>query len=63
MITLSALCIIWGIISYCRIRKICKQSNKEFNPFYGNFIDFMGFLVGFIMLILNSVILITFYLP
>lgn len=63
MITLSVLCIIWGIISYIRIKKANKELNKEFNPFYGNFIDFMGFLVGFIMLILTSVILITFYLP
>ena len=63
MITLSILCIIWGIISYFRIKKICDQKEEEFNIFYGSFFNYMGFLVGFAVLILTSVILIAFYLP
>jgi len=63
MITLSVLCMIWGIISYFRIKKVCKQTGKEFTPFESSFVDYFGFLVGFAMLVINVIILITRYLP
>lgn len=63
MITLSILCMIWGIISYFRIRKVCKQTGKEFTPFEGSFVDYLGFVVGFATFILSIVILSNHYLP
>jgi hypothetical protein len=63
MITLSVLCIIWGIVSYFRIKKLCNQMNVEFNSFEGSFLDCVGFIIGLSTLILSIVTLSTHYLP
>ena len=63
MITLSILCIVWGIVSYFRIKKICKQTGVEFNPFEGSFVDCLGFYMGLVILISTIIILTIRYLP
>ena len=63
MITFSILCIVWGIISYFRIKKVCEQTDQEFDPFEGHFIDYFGFLMGSAILIVDIILLTTRYLP
>ena len=63
MITLGIIFIVWGIISYFRIKKVCKQTGKEFTPFEGSFLDYLGFLAGLAMLVVNILILAVRYLP
>lgn len=60
MLTLTALMTIWGIISYFRIKK---ASTGSFNPFNGEFIDYMGFMFGGIFSILVIGYLIIKFLP
>jgi hypothetical protein len=63
MITLSTAFIIWGIISYIRIKKICNQKNEEFNPFEGSFVDFLGIAIGTAMSIIVIFVLSACFLP
>lgn len=63
MITLSILSIVWGIISYIRIKKICDQKNEEFNPFEGSFFDYIGIFAGLITSIIVIFVLSTRFLP
>lgn len=60
MLTLTALMTIWGVISYFRIKRV---SNGSFNPFNGGFIDYMGFMLSSVLLILVIVSLIIKFLP
>jgi hypothetical protein len=63
MITIFILFTIWGIISYLRIKKICKQKGEEFNPFEGSFIDYLGLLIGSAIFIISIVTFSVRYLP
>ena len=46
MITLAILSILWGLFSYYRINKRCKENGADFNPFNGTLVDFIGFMLG-----------------
>ena len=61
MKTFIALSIIWGIVSYIRIKK--KSLGSEFNPFNGTFFDYLGFLLGSITIAVVILILMLSYLP
>jgi hypothetical protein len=63
MITIFTLFIIWGFISYLRIKRICNQKEEEFNPFEGSFIDYLGFLTGAAISIISIVTFSVRYLP
>jgi hypothetical protein len=63
MITLSILCIILGIISYFKIKKACKQKEIEFDPFEGSFINYLGFVLGLAMFIIDIIAFSIYYLP
>jgi hypothetical protein len=66
MITLTVLIVIWGSLSIYRIHKESKKEGVSFNPFYGSFIDYMGFMVSIAMAILTLSLLLSLiikYLP
>lgn len=63
MYTLLCLLILWGIISFVKIRKICKSKRIEFNMFECGIINYMGFLIGGIASIGTTLSLIIKYLP
>jgi hypothetical protein len=63
MITLSIACIVWGIISYIRTKKICDQKNEEFNPFEGSFVDYLGIVIGTAMSVIAILVLAVRFLP
>jgi hypothetical protein len=63
MITLSILSIIWGIVSYIRIKKICDQKNEEFNPFAGSFFDYFGIVIGAATSVITILTLAIRFLP
>jgi multisubunit Na+/H+ antiporter MnhB subunit len=61
MKTLTILIIIWGIVSYIRLKK--KSEGGKFNPFNGTFFDYIGFLIGASTIISTIIILALIYLP
>jgi hypothetical protein len=66
MITLTILFLIWGIVSYYRINKTCKELDIDFDPFMGTFFDYLGLIVGTSVLVLFIIIIsavIVIYLP
>jgi hypothetical protein len=64
MITLSILCIIWGIYSYFKIKKICDQKNIEFNPLeVENPFYFIGIVIGLSVIITSKIYICIKYLP
>jgi hypothetical protein len=64
MITLSILCIIWGIFSYFKIKQVCKKINKDFSPFEtNNIFYFLGFVVGLLIFTASIIIICIKYLP
>ena len=63
MITLAAIFIIWFIISYVRITKICQQKGVSFNPLEATIIDWFGFALGITTLFVMFIVLITYFLP
>ena len=62
MITLTILFLIWGIISYYRINKTCKEIGIDFNPFMGTIFDYFGLLIGIGVLVVSILIAIIWYL-
>lgn len=64
MITLSIICIIWGIFSYLKIKKVCDQKDIDFNPFETNStLYFLGFVIGLAMLVTLALYVCIKYLP
>jgi hypothetical protein len=63
MITLSILSLIWAIVSYYRINKTCKELDIDFDPFMGTFFDYLGLIVGTLVLVLFILAVIVIYLP
>ena len=63
MITLSILSLIWAIVSYYRINKTCKELDIDFDPFMGTFFDYLGLIVGIVILSLFIMVLIVICLP
>ena len=64
MITLSIICIIWGIFSYLKIKQVCKQKDIEFNPLeVDNVLYFLGFVIGLAMLVTLALHVCIKYLP
>lgn len=64
MITLSIVCMIWGIYSYLKIKKTCDQKNIDFNPFETNStLYFLGFVIGLAMLFVLALYVCIQYLP
>ena len=61
MKTLITLIIIWGIVSYIRIKK--KSEDGKFNLFSASVFDYFGFAIGCCALSLIILILIVKYLP
>ena len=68
MITLSIIGIIWGIISYFKIKKECDQKDIEFNPLevdnvLYNVVYFLGFVIGLGVLVTLALYVCIKYLP
>jgi hypothetical protein len=63
MITLSAILILWGIISIYRIHNITKKYKEPFNPYEGTIMDTLGFYVGISTMVLWIFVLCIIYLP
>ena len=63
MITLSIILILWGIYSTYKIYKICEKKDKPFNPFDAGLIDYLGFIIGLLVLLTWVVVLTIIYLP
>jgi hypothetical protein len=63
MITLSILCIVLGIISCFKIKKACNQKEIDFDPFEGSFVNYLGFVLGLAMFVMNIIALSVHYLP
>jgi len=63
MITLSILLLIWGIVSYYRLNKTCKELDMDFDPFMGTMFDYCGFLVGVLVVVVYIIIGSICYLP
>jgi hypothetical protein len=63
MITLTILFLIWGIVSYYRINKTCKELDIDFDPFMGTFFDYLGLIVGTLVLVLFILAVIVICLP
>jgi hypothetical protein len=64
MITLSIVCIIWGIFSFFKIKKICDQKNIEFNPLeVDNVLYFLGLIIGVSIIITSIIFICIKYLP
>lgn len=63
MITLTILFLIWGIVSYYRINKICKEIGIDFDPFMGTLFDYFGIMVGIAILSLFILAVIVICLP
>jgi hypothetical protein len=61
MITLNIILIIWGIISYIRIKKVC--GNGTFNLLEAGLLDFIGFLLGSTMLLMVIITICITHLP
>ena len=64
MITFNIICIIWGIFSFFKIKKICDQKNIEFNPFeFKNPFYFIGIVIGLSVIITSIIFICIKYLP
>jgi hypothetical protein len=63
MITLSILIIIWGIISFFKIKACCLEEEVSFNPFYAPFWAYMGFIFSLVLTITVSLWVCVKYLP
>lgn len=63
MITLSILIIIWGIISFFKIKACCLKEKISFNPFYAPLWAYMGFIFALALTIAVSLGLCVKYLP
>ena len=48
MITLTFTMLLIAVISTLSLRKTCKEKGKEFDPFAGSFIQWMGFYLGWL---------------
>jgi hypothetical protein len=62
MTTLIAIFIIWFVISTVRIYKK-SGSWKNWNPFEGSFLDYLGIIVGGIIVTITTLYLTIIYLP
>jgi hypothetical protein len=64
MITINVLFTVWAIISYFKIKKVCKEKNKDFNPFETDNISyFLGFILGSGFLLASIISACLTYLP
>jgi hypothetical protein len=55
MLTLLTFGVLWGLFSYYRLNKHCKEIGVEFNPLLGTIFDWIGFVVGIAMLAVVAV--------
>jgi hypothetical protein len=63
MITLLTLTLLWGLISTYRLHKECKKNNISFNPLEKTFLDFLGFIFSFAILITLIIYLCVNFMP
>lgn len=63
MITLLTIITIWFIISVVRLQIVAKKYNKDFSPFGGTILDWVGFLFGGVVTFITIIYLILEYLP
>ena len=63
MKTLAIVTIIWGLISFFRTRRKCKEEGVEWDPFSGTIIDYIGIIAGITSLFISAICLFATYLP